>query len=78
MEKVNENNTKDLDQIMVSGQLMLVHWQLLIKDKDGAIQEYQGVYNRGFYLFMLLSNLKCDYNDPSVLEIVNLLEIKSS
>jgi hypothetical protein len=61
MEKVNENNTKDLaDQINGEwatnvGALATV----VIKDKDGAIQEYQGVYNRGFYLFMLLSNLKC-------------------
>jgi hypothetical protein len=52
-----KNNTKDLDPINGEWATNVGALTVVIKDKDGAIQEYQGVYNRGFYLFMLLSNL---------------------
>jgi hypothetical protein len=71
--KLMKNNTKDLaDQINGEwatnvGALATV----VIKDKDGAIQEYQGVYNRGFLPVYALKQFKMlDYNDPSVLEAI--------
>jgi hypothetical protein len=57
--KLMKNNTKILLTKFNGEWAVGALATVVIKEKDGAIQEYQGVYNRGFYLFMLLSNLKC-------------------
>jgi hypothetical protein len=71
--KLMKNNTKDL-QDQINGEWATnvgVLATVVIKEKEGAIQEYQGVYNRGFLPVYALKQFKMtDYNNPAVLDAI--------
>lgn len=69
--KLMKGNVKDLKDL-IDGEWcsnLAALATVIVKEKDGDIKEYQGVYNKGFLPAYTLRNFRLvDYNDPKVID----------